>query len=728
MKSLIANILLFTFDNSSSSELIDYNNLNSTWTMSTTTAVEKKPTFTGVQLYTLTNEKCLSDLKIKQRQATVLMLFVEKLRVENVIEHGEPTPEQLGGEEAPVISLDQKQSVLNDPRRLMLSQSQKKRISDSDSSEGLAIQNNADERLSSSLSGSPSSLMPPPHIIQIIPPPSDNINIDSNNRKQVPNSVSTPSSIHPSPGVANSQSSHGSGASVSSAGSVTADHMMNFEDMRRPTKEDVELAMDLLYTVGEEDEEAIHLKRMQDTEQQLQSLMTDDSNYQALMGSSGDHDEQKGICIPINDGLPLSAMTETQNSLSGSFHDGLNMMDPSPSMHYGSVPYGGADRYFASKTSTAYFASDFKSKSGSEEDAKKKKKPRRCLPYPEKKLSESEKKKRDYCLKKIQQLRSPIAPKLHDLVAQDCIIPERFRYKYFNPDRSDRTVHPSKVYLKLKLVITEMSTSTAHRIIRTVGTVFGALKEQYFGMYHSALIIGDYYVEWSDSSIATVRKKSSSKAVFVIDVHTYRDQKEINEAFNRISEAVCEWNGTKIYDNKKANCQHFVMDILTKLGLSEDLFDNMSGSVKKYLDRLKTYGVCEMNYVVDEKKRKLILNSKKASKELKELVKQKEIVFPSHKLLDEFVYIIEQEGGVMYFEQNVQEQIDHMLLKAFDRAFWLRNEASTNNKDNTKPLDNERGETNCPFSQVDKNGKLIDHTIHNSHLFTGTYSTEFPER
>ncbi|KAF0981898.1 hypothetical protein FDP41_011759 [Naegleria fowleri] len=697
-------------------------------------AIEKRTDFGGIQLYTLTLDKCINEFKIKERQASVFMLFVDKLRIDNVLEHGEPPADKLGGEEPPVlkqlptqIGTIQNPYILRAPTRansIMRDLSESATSSNKESSNPIS-NNNTEINFS------------PSNSIDIGGATSPNRNNRTSTiiigSESLQNSSSASDSSSPRIAGSTSTTVASSACSGQTANTTTPIESPNIhshvvggvnDDERRPSRDDVELAMDLLYTVGEEEEEARYRSLQSGNSLDVNNM---DIHYKAMM--SADSSGGGGIDIPNS---KLSFYMQTDASLQPTSYLSTSYDPMFAKISFGSVPNQPAtDRYFASK------GDDFKSISmmptststSMDDDKRKKRKPRRCSPFPEKKLTIEERERRDFCLKKIQQLRSPIAPKLHELVAQDCVIPERFRYKYFNPDRVDRPVHPSKLNLKIKLVITEMSTSTAHRILRKLGSSVGALKDQQFGMYHSALIIGEFYVEFCDSSIATVRKKSSSKAVFVVDIHTYKDQEEINNAFKVISEVICEWNGTKMYDNRKANCQHFALDILNRLQLAEPFFDKISGSVKRYLDRLRNDGVCEMNYTVDEKKRKIILNSKIASKELKDLVKQKgDISFPSHRLLDEFVYVIEKEAGIMYFDQNIQEQTDHMLLKAFDRAFWLRNEASSHNKDLTKPLDNERGEPNCPFSQVDKNGKLIDHTIHNTYLFTGKYSPDFPER
>ncbi|KAL9656459.1 hypothetical protein ABK040_005223 [Willaertia magna] len=615
-------------------------------------AIEKHPQFNGISLYKLTLEDCKSVLKLKERQAEIFMMYVDKLKKENIADHGEPV-------------LDEESSLLNNKNS-----SSTKRSNTIHSYGGTAIRKKEIE--------------------------GDDVNNNS------------------------------------------VDPMIEKE---KPTKDDFEFTMDLLYTNGEEDEEVRYVKQLSQLKEldTIDNLLgTSNDPYQLLMGTSAGNTSVNGI--DINDPNRFAATND-----SSSLEHSLQTFQYDASMNQlggSSVSANGA--YFASRqdegskvglaiqsnltNSTTTNSSSVVSTSDSFDNGRKKRKPKRCPPFPDQKLTVEEKRRRDFCLKKIQALRSPIAEKLHNLVSQDCVIPERYLYKYFNPDRSDRPIHSKKVYLKIRLVITEMSASGIHRIVRQLGSVVGALKDQTFGMYHSALIVGDYYVEWSDSSLATIRKKSSSKAVFAADVYTYRNQEDINQAFKTIADVICQWNGEKTYDNKKANCQHFCMDILNRLGLGEMFFDNVSGSVKNYLDKLKNYGVSNMTYTVDEKKRKLIINSKISSKELKDLVKGKEIVFPSHKLLDEFVYVIEKEGGIRYFEQDVTERIDYTLLKAFDRAFWLRNESTSANKEITSPLENESGETICPFSQVGVDGKLIDHTIHNTHIFTGSYSVECPER
>jgi hypothetical protein len=81
----------------------------------------------------------------------------------------------------------------------------------------------------------------------------------------------------------------------------------------------------------------------------------------------------------------------------------------------------------------------------------------------------------------------------------------------------------------------------------------------------------------------------------------------------------------KIYDEKKANCQHFVEEAIYFLGLSDSL--TFGGQMAEFLKNVKEFGKSELKY--------------KISKDLLEISKIKvlsdTIQFKTHKELDKFV-------------------------------------------------------------------------------------------
>ena len=115
-------------------------------------------------------------------------------------------------------------------------------------------------------------------------------------------------------------------------------------------------------------------------------------------------------------------------------------------------------------------------------------------------LTGEEKKDYDKCLKKVELACQDYPPSVQATICQDCIFPDRFQYRYFNPLRlSDKDRQVNKMmepFIKVKLVITEMDTGMAHRLLRLIGTrIHKTIKSMDYGMFHTALIVGVYYVE-----------------------------------------------------------------------------------------------------------------------------------------------------------------------------------------------------------------------------------------
>ncbi|KAG2392335.1 hypothetical protein C9374_012587 [Naegleria lovaniensis] len=358
-----------------------------------------------------------------------------------------------------------------------------------------------------------------------------------------------------------------------------------------------------------------------------------------------------------------------------------------------------------------------------------------CPPFQPSTFTEQDKKDYDKCMKKVQLACQDYPPSVQATICQDCIFVDRFQYRYFNPLRltdKDRVVNKMvEPFIKVKLVITEMDTGMAHRLLRSIGSrIHKTIKAMDYGMFHTALIVGVYYIEWVDSSLVTVRKKSSSKAVFATDIGTISGQEKVNDAFFKLSELICDWNRTRQYDNKTANCQHFCTEAIEKLGLS-DAFEKIAGQgpLKEYLTRLKTTGACDMSYRISQDVKETILQSDNAPDELKEFLNTSgnALTFHSHKILDQFVHILQEEDP-LYFDR---EPFDYVLLKAYDRAFWLRSQSKGSGNDSSHYWTNPNtGACMCPFNKSAANveNEEIVNSIIGKDFELGTYRPNYPVR
>jgi hypothetical protein len=135
---------------------------------------------------------------------------------------------------------------------------------------------------------------------------------------------------------------------------------------------------------------------------------------------------------------------------------------------------------------------------------------------------------------------------------------------------------------------------------------------------------------------------------------------------DKVSGVICDWNVHMEYSQRNANCQHFIDDICAVLNVSLDKF---TGSMSHYLDKLRTKGMCKMKYTIPY--------------ELMEKlgIKEQKLEIPTHQELDSFVGKIMDK--IPKFEEEFPE--DFQLLKAFDRAFWLKHFRDPSNE-NYRPI------------------------------------------
>eukprot|EP01080_Neovahlkampfia_damariscottae_P001185 gene1185-10699_t len=235
--------------------------------------------------------------------------------------------------------------------------------------------------------------------------------------------------------------------------------------------------------------------------------------------------------------------------------------------------------------------------------------------------------------------------------------------------------------LKIKLVITEVSHTPKERqlrkILSPVASSFNLTPE--FGLFHSAIIIGPWYLEWTNKSLCIPKKCFSSAALVAVDVPTNLELVDVDVVVDRISEVISRWNIFRKYDRMSDNCQLFVDDIFASLGI--DIDKHFKGQIGDFLKVLRKKGTCNIEF--------------KVSPEIQEKceIKDKVIKFESHEQLDKFVENIEE--SYPKFKSDYPD--DYQLLKSFDRAFWLRH-FKLPDSEQYKPKKGEiKGTCGCPF-------------------------------
>jgi hypothetical protein len=240
----------------------------------------------------------------------------------------------------------------------------------------------------------------------------------------------------------------------------------------------------------------------------------------------------------------------------------------------------------------------------------------------------------------------------------------------------------------VKLVITEILHSKQMQNVRKALSPFASFiptLNQEYGIFHTALIVGPWYLEWTDSSLCVPRRLFSGVALLSADLDALDIRKEsLDELADKIAEVIVDWNTNKTYCNfaftgkkpNEGNCQDFVEAVLTKLQIKPKLH----GAFGEFVEKMRKFGKCELEFVPP-------------SVEFREKygLKAESYLFQTHAQLDSFVQQLLDVNNMFSFEHPHEWK----LLKAFDRAFWLRFLKSNSNAQATPLMSNNKHR--CPF-------------------------------
>eukprot|EP01080_Neovahlkampfia_damariscottae_P001184 gene1184-10698_t len=239
--------------------------------------------------------------------------------------------------------------------------------------------------------------------------------------------------------------------------------------------------------------------------------------------------------------------------------------------------------------------------------------------------------------------------------------------------------------IKIKLVITEIAKTNKDKTIRKILSPFAStfdLSPQ-CGMFHSALSIGPWYLEWTNRALCVPKKIYSQAALICVDIDNDLEVVDVDFVIEKITEVIARWNVLHPYDKKENNCQAFVDDILLSLDIDPHL--KFKGQLGSYVKKLRTKGECKIEYDIPS-----VIREKCG-------FKHKTISFQNHKELDEFLKEV-----IDKFPKFLEDyrKTDAALLKSFDRAFWLRHYRDKKNAD-WQPL-KEEGKQCCPFGDPEE--------------------------
>eukprot|EP01027_Heterolobosea_sp_BB2_P013431 GEZU01019387.1.p2 GENE.GEZU01019387.1~~GEZU01019387.1.p2 ORF type:complete len:219 (-),score=85.77 GEZU01019387.1:83-739(-) len=150
-------------------------------------------------------------------------------------------------------------------------------------------------------------------------------------------------------------------------------------------------------------------------------------------------------------------------------------------------------------------------------------------------------------------------------------------------------------------------------------------------------------------------------AFIAADLVELASRNNFSDLADQIADVVVDWNVNYSYKNltigettkKVGNCQDFVEVMLTALGIK---FDFQNGALGEFLKDMREKGKSDMNFKPSAAFRnKFELN-------------EKSFEFKAHKEFDVFVASLMENCD--NFSSVFKDE--YVLLKSFDRAFWLR--------------------------------------------------------
>ncbi|KAL0481803.1 structural maintenance of chromosomes protein [Acrasis kona] len=281
----------------------------------------------------------------------------------------------------------------------------------------------------------------------------------------------------------------------------------------------------------------------------------------------------------------------------------------------------------------------------------------------------------------IEQVESPAAP----FTSKSTYTPASIHTSSPHSPQSHGGMGSKRPHLKIKLVITELPDNKKER--KVLSPILSTLNlSPQFGLFHSALIIGPWKIEWNDSELVIPRRCMAS-AVLAFDVHEFTGEEKVKDTLGKLAEVISKYNVNGQYDQLNCNCQRFVDDVLKQLGIEL----KFTGQLDAFLKELKRTGRCESKYKVPDQ----FLDALKQHTFKSELkVDENGIVkFDTHEQLDEFVHKMESlSARYFYFDGGAN---DFKLLKAFDRALWLRHFKHKIEKKSSNPQ--YKPSACCPF-------------------------------
>eukprot|EP01080_Neovahlkampfia_damariscottae_P009489 gene9489-1695_t len=214
--------------------------------------------------------------------------------------------------------------------------------------------------------------------------------------------------------------------------------------------------------------------------------------------------------------------------------------------------------------------------------------------------------------------------------------------------------------VKIKIIIVDQmkGSNFQQEMRKIISPIVSDLNITNIGLFHTALLIGPWLIEWNDSGLCIPRKCLSRSAFLTIDIGDIKTMENLESVRDKISDVIVYWNANVQYTSfgkstkGQGNCQEFIESILHALNMNLQY----DGAIGEFLQNMKKNGSSKLMFLMNKEFRK------------KFGITETSIEFKTHSQLDKFVKELDDKD--VYFEDSYPDE--YLLLKSFDRAFWLK--------------------------------------------------------
>lgn len=270
----------------------------------------------------------------------------------------------------------------------------------------------------------------------------------------------------------------------------------------------------------------------------------------------------------------------------------------------------------------------------------------------------------------------------------------RFLLQHHNDDLDTSVVLTDHI-IKIKLVVSEVYNGTAMKNVRRVMSpiISNSSRVPDFGLFHSSILVGPWKLEWVNSSLCIPRRCTTEKALLSIDIATIEGTEKIIDFADKLAQFISHVNIHYTYaqqrSDNKLNCQDFIDLFFETFHITPDF----GRAIERYLNRLRRKGTANMTFEYDEDFQQTFKL---------ETRKQK---FKTHEQIDTFLWNLEAIDPDL--EYNWPDE--YKLLKAFDRAMWIRMfAAEKHRKAIASKLNDKTNMTEEQISQVNQQLEKFD--------------------